>query len=174
MTLRLILCLGLFLPTAIPTFQESAGGVDTAESKLARAEPAEAKRLLDLAEEAMATARHDRDGGHWRAAVSRAYYAMFYAASAALAAQGHRPSKHQASVSLFGQHLVHRGPIEQRHQIALVAAYNDRRLADYDVSAGFSEQDVAARIDEADQFVQRVLDYLTEACPDFAAEDEHL
>ena len=46
MTLRLILCLGLFLPTAIPTFQESAGGVDTAESKLARAEPAEAKRLL--------------------------------------------------------------------------------------------------------------------------------
>ena len=44
--------------------------------------------------------------GDYDSAVSRAYYAMFYAAEAALLKKGMTFSSHKAVISAFGQHFV--------------------------------------------------------------------
>ena len=53
----------------------------------------------------LAAARDNLQFGHLRVAVSRAYYAMFYAATALLGSQGLWRSKHQGLIAAFGEHF---------------------------------------------------------------------
>ena len=48
-------------------------------------------------------------------AITRAYYAMFYAASALLASEGISRSKHSGVHSAFGERFVKGGPIEAEY-----------------------------------------------------------
>ena len=48
--------------------------------------------FMERAWEDLRTARHDLEGGFVRAAISRAYYAAFHAARAALLTEGECPS----------------------------------------------------------------------------------
>jgi uncharacterized protein (UPF0332 family) len=70
-----------------------------------RMERAEIEQYLGLAREELVTARDNLQLGHFRVAVSRAYYAMFYAATALLGSQGLWRSKHQGVIAAFGEHL---------------------------------------------------------------------
>ena len=49
---------------------------------------------MDRAWEDLRTARHDLEGGFVRAAISRAYYAAFHAARAALLTEGESPKSY--------------------------------------------------------------------------------
>lgn len=69
---------------------------------------AKARRSLEAA------SRLARDGDHDFAA-SRAYYAMFYAATAVLATRGLRFSRHSALIAGFGQNLVATGQFSAEH-----------------------------------------------------------
>ena len=52
--------------------------------------------------------------GDYDSAVSRAYYAMFYAAEAALLKKEMTFSSHKAVISAFGQYFVKTGIFEKR------------------------------------------------------------
>jgi uncharacterized protein (UPF0332 family) len=56
-----------------------------------------ARLRLDRAREELETASENIANGHFRAAVSRAYYAVFYIASAALFSQSVERFKHSGS-----------------------------------------------------------------------------
>jgi len=60
----------------------------------------------------LAAAQDNLRLGHLRAAVSRAYYAMFYAVTAVLGSRGLWRSKHQGIIAAFGEHLVKPGLVE--------------------------------------------------------------
>jgi uncharacterized protein (UPF0332 family) len=60
--------------------------------------------------------------------VSRAYYAMFYLASAVLMTKDMNFSKHQAVVAAFGQHFVKTGIFDHNFHHYLVEAFEDRGL----------------------------------------------
>lgn len=51
---------------------------------------------------------------HWDDAVSRAYYAAFHAAQAALLAEGQQAESHKGVVTLFGLLLVKTGKFEKQ------------------------------------------------------------
>ena len=51
---------------------------------------------------------------HWDDAVSRAYYAAFHAAQAALLAEGQRVESHTGVVTLFGLLLVKTGKFDKK------------------------------------------------------------
>ena len=57
---------------------------------------------MDRAWEDLRTARHDLDGGFVRAAISRAYYAAFHAARAALLTLSESPKSHGGVRNRFG------------------------------------------------------------------------
>jgi uncharacterized protein (UPF0332 family) len=112
-----------------------------------------AERSLRSAQNLLADGDHDF-------AMSRAYYAMFYAASAALLSRDVERSKHSGVIAAFGQHLVKSGPFTVEHQRSLQAAFEDRSEGEY-AGAFPSREAVERRLEEAQHFIEAVATFLS-------------
>lgn len=66
-------------------------------------------------------------------AVSRCYYAVFYAAETALLSLGESRSRHAGVISAFGQLVVKREGLDERAGRLLRSLYDRRSYADYDL-----------------------------------------
>ena len=86
---------------------------------------------LGQARETLEAGRQLLGGKHYRDAVNRAYYAMFYAALGLLASKGLGSSKHTGVASLFAQHFVKTGEFPSREAAYLTGAFNLRQKCDY-------------------------------------------
>lgn len=71
------------------------------------------------------------DHGFPAQAVSRAYYAAFYAAESALLVLGETRSKHSGVISAFHRLVVHDGGLEPEIGRLLAALFTRRGQADY-------------------------------------------
>lgn len=69
--------------------------------------------LLTKAQENIEAARYLLDGDYVEAAVTRAYYAMFYCAQALLLEKGITGSSHKRVISAFWEYLVHSGEAQE-------------------------------------------------------------
>ncbi len=92
--------------------------------------------MLDKARRTLDAARSSLAGADTEGACNRAYYAMFYAANAALWAVGAHPDgavvkTHTGMLSLVAQHLVKSGILDHEHGRALANVQKARLLADY-------------------------------------------
>ena len=67
----------------------------------------------------------------YESAVSRAYYAMFYAAQAILLAKGLSFSSHKGVISGFGEHFVKTGAFPREMGRELNRAFAKRQIGDY-------------------------------------------
>jgi len=114
------------------------------------------RQRLAHAREGVAEAELLANAGHWRAAVSRLYYACFYAVSALLARHGHAASKHSGVIALFNRHFVKPGTVPRE----LGRFYNDifenRQQSDYDDYAEFDAARVRPWLAQAAVFVARL------------------
>jgi|UniRef100_A0A7V6DP63 uncharacterized protein (UPF0332 family) len=109
---------------------------------------AKARRYLASAE----TLRREQD---FDSAMSRLYYAMFYAAEALLLAQGHTFSSHRAVISAFGKLLVKKGIVPKELHQWLHEAFDKRQLSDYEFLTGIGDEEVAAMQPKAAQFLEQ-------------------
>lgn len=75
----------------------------------------ESRLYLNRARRDLKAAESNLKLGYYYIAVSRSYYAMFYAASALLASKGVVRSKHSGVMSAFGEYFVKTGIIEPDH-----------------------------------------------------------
>jgi uncharacterized protein (UPF0332 family) len=118
--------------------------------------------LMRRAERSLRSARNLLDDGDHDFAISRAYYAMFYAATAALLSQNIKRSKHSGVIAAFAQHLVKSGHFTPECHRVLQAAFQDRSEGDY---AGVfpSREAVEVRLKEAGEFVGAVTEFLRNA-----------
>jgi uncharacterized protein (UPF0332 family) len=118
---------------------------------------------LDRARQELQAAQAIMNQGFYGVAVSRAYYAMFYAASGLLASKGLSRSKHSGVISAFGEHFVKTGLIETEYAKILGQAFDSRLDADYDVMF-IAEQMLAEEVlRDARRFVDRAERYLRQA-----------
>jgi uncharacterized protein (UPF0332 family) len=67
------------------------------------------------------------------AAISRAYYAAFYVAQAALATKDISRSKHSGVIAAFGEHLTKKRLLPEALHKTLLALYESRVKSDYSV-----------------------------------------
>ncbi len=65
------------------------------------------------------------------AAVTRAYYAMFHAATAALTSKGIQRKSHRGILSAFGEHLIKTGEIDKKFHKSLHEVFELRQQTDY-------------------------------------------
>lgn len=93
--------------------------------------------------------------GHTGAAASRMYYALFYAASAALLDRGLVFSKHSAVIARFGREFVKDGPLDKQMFRTLDAAFAMRNRGDYGVIS-VDREDVDALLPAAENFVETI------------------
>ena len=98
--------------------------------------------------------------GLYADAISRMYYAILHATTAALLTKGFDPATHRAATSLLNQHLIHTGELEPEWLNCFRDAMNDRRAADYDANIVFTTQQAADAYQQAEAFCARIHRYL--------------
>jgi len=121
-----------------------------------------ARLRLKNAREELETARQVIAHGYLRAAVSRAYYAVFYMASAALFSQSVQRAKHSGIASAFSQFLVKSGYIEPEFGRLYHQARRWREEADYSDEPVIDEAIAQQVLVDAERFVNRLERFLLE------------
>ncbi|MGH7254955.1 MAG: HEPN domain-containing protein, partial [Nitrospirales bacterium] len=115
---------------------------------------------LVKAREKSAVARELLAKGHWDDAISRAYYAAFHAAQAALLTEGQRGETHKGLVTLFGLLLVKPGKFEKKWGRFLANLKDDREAGDYEALSFLDETTARRAVEEAGEFVLQVEKYI--------------
>lgn len=105
-----------------------------------------ATQSLDAAKDLMKSEYYDF-------AASRAYYAAFYAASAALLNEGIDLSKHSAVISFVHQKFVKTGRLSKEQGKTLNWLFELRSVGDYGGTAHVAQADVEKAIQAADEFI---------------------
>lgn len=114
-------------------------------------------RQLESANEAINDADFLLKGGRYKAAPSFAYYAVFYAAMAALMRSGgDLPRTHGGVTNQFGLHYVRAGIIDPELAGTLQDTYELRRQSDYELDVNFAEDDIRQAVQNARAFVSAV------------------
>jgi uncharacterized protein (UPF0332 family) len=116
----------------------------------------EIRSLVERARRSLRSARYVLGAGDNDFAIARAYYAMFYAAMAALLTRGVRRSKHSAVIAAFGETFVKTGQLDRRHHEAFHAAFEGRSEADYGVRFP-SRDEVDQVLRQADELIDAVV-----------------
>ena len=94
------------------------------------------------------------DNGLYDAAVSRAYYAMFYIAEAFLLGDGLAFSKHSAVIGEFGRRFANTGRVPAEFHRYLIDAQDIRNKGDYDIGLGVTEVQAAEQIAHVGHFLE--------------------
>ena len=115
------------------------------------------------AQQALEVARGNLEGLYWADALSKCYYAMFYAASALVRTKGLRPSKHSGVVAAVGEHFAKTGLIDPNLHRLLIDMFDERQIADYEILLAITEKRARIGLEAAEQFVIAIRDYLKQA-----------
>lgn len=101
-------------------------------------------------------------GGFLDDAISRAYYAIFHAASAVLLSEGITAESHSALKDMFGLHFVKTGKVERKYGRILSKLKDERETGDYDIYTSFDKEDAESAVRETDEFITAMKKYLTD------------
>ena len=100
------------------------------------------------------------DGGPYRVASSRAYYAAFYAMQAALLSMDITRSKHSGVISAFNRHFVSTGVFPPHFGALISDLFRYRNIADYEFESRISEAKARSHIQAAEAIVEAIAAYL--------------
>lgn len=99
--------------------------------------------------------------GDYDSCVSRAYFAMFYAAQAALLAERGRLPE-QGMRTAFAERFVASGRLPRRASESLNRAYDEQQLADYSHQFATTEAEAERTLGEAEAFVNSLTQMVRE------------
>jgi uncharacterized protein (UPF0332 family)/predicted nucleotidyltransferase len=97
--------------------------------------------------------QRDLEMKDYNRAIHDAYYAMLYAARAALNEAGKAPKSHKGVQHELRETYVETGRLDARYHSMLSQAEGDRLDADYELSPSFTEDDAEEWIAKAEDFV---------------------
>ena len=127
-----------------------------------------ARHRLQRAQESLDEAVHELSRNHFRLAVNRAYYSVFYVMRAFLAFVEKDSSKHSGVMSLFNQHFIKPGAIPDINFKAIQLLMDLRHEADYQDFAETSEEEASAAVASA----KSIMDGLKHSFEKLIASDE--
>ena len=104
-------------------------------------------------QESLRAARVLLDAGLFNDAMSRAYYAVFHAATCLLLTQGIEARSHRGMIRLVHQHFVRPGRFAAAAGRSLAQMQKYREEADYDPFVVFDAESAAEEIGKAESFV---------------------
>ena len=118
------------------------------------------QKLLDKAERAIAAATTMRREGDADFAANRAYYAMFYVATALLNERGLQFRKHSAVHAAFGKEFAQSSNLDPKFHRWLIDAFDKRSEADYQLTFSADSEAVEKMTDQAREFLDAARKYL--------------
>ncbi len=113
----------------------------------------EQAKLIQKARQSLGAAKVLGESDYPEFAISRAYYAMFYVASAFLEGQELSFSRHSAVIAAFGKNFAKTNIVPRKFHRYLIDAEKARCEADYDTDKDFSSEEIADHIRHAEEFL---------------------
>ena len=104
----------------------------------------EVSLYMENAHEMISVATLLRNSDIYPSAINRAYYAIFYAASALLVTEGLSRGKHSGVLSAFRQHFVKSGQIEIEYSDIYGRLWDHRHISDYDMVLSVEDEQAHA------------------------------
>ena len=98
----------------------------------------------------------------FESSVSRAYYAMFYCAEAALLTRNLSFSSHKGVISAFGEHFVKTGIFPKEFGRELNRAFEKRQIGDYEYTSLISDEEAEEILSNGRQFINTIENWLNE------------
>lgn len=120
------------------------------------ADESETQANLARARESLRAAKSLAEDGFHDFAASRSYYAVFYAASAVLDAEGVGFTKHGGLITAVHQYLIKPGRLEVAFGKDLRFLYEMRLVGDYGESRHVPEDEAAKAIEIAERLVDEL------------------
>ena len=126
-------------------------------------DPKENYRLyIENAHEMMDVARSNLGNDFYSSACNRAYYAVFYAASALLYSKGKSYGKHSAVIAAFRQYFIKTGEFNKKWSDVYEYIMSSRHTGDYELSDHLEKEQVIDVVEQAQAFVEEVEKWLLE------------
>ena len=123
----------------------------------------EIKTLLDKAKRSQKAAAKLFKGGDVDFAASRAYYSLFYTASALLLSRGLSFSSHSGVIANFGKEFARTRTMDPKYHNYLIESQDRRNIGDYSIVAEVTEEQTREMLGWAKEFVKAAEEYLEKA-----------
>ncbi len=94
------------------------------------------------------------------ASVNRAYYAMFYCATALLRSENIVTKSHSGTLNRFSEIFIKSNRINTQYAINLRKAFDLRQASDYDIEVDISEKEVEKLLANAADFYEFTQTYI--------------
>lgn len=117
-------------------------------------------QLLGLAGEDIETSQLLLENQRYRACISRAYYAMYYATQALLLQRNIVSRTHRGVIQQFSQHFIKSGDLPLGMARDLKRAYDFRQSSDYEDTIGINQEQATRVLTAAVEFVGQAKGYL--------------
>lgn len=119
----------------------------------------ERQAYIRRANEAVVAARDAMRQHHLEMAVSRAYYACFYAMHAQLAGLGESAGSHKQTTILFRKYFIKTGLLDARYSVILRELAEWRAIADYAPDPEILKDSAQELVEKAADFVKALLSH---------------
>jgi uncharacterized protein (UPF0332 family) len=116
--------------------------------------------LLENAQEMLTVAELILGNDFYSSVCNRAYYAIFYAASALLVTKQLSYGKHSAVLAAFRQYFIKTGEFDIRWSRRYEQIMAHRHAGDYDIRISIEKQQAMTDLNDAKGFVQEVTQWL--------------
>lgn len=116
--------------------------------------------LIERADENLNSAKLLLKEGFNDAAVSRAYYSMYYAAESLLLTKNLTFSSHKGVISKFGLNFVKTGIFPPQIGRDFNNAFQDRSLGDYGLKSNVTIEIAEKAVDRSEVFIKTLKEYL--------------
>lgn len=118
------------------------------------------EQLLKKAEQSLKASKHLYEGAYYDFAVARAYYTMFYIASAFLEEDSLSFSKHSAVISAFGREFAKTERVPKEFHKYLKEAQDLRNLGDYGELNQISAEETLLQIERSENLIVYFKNYI--------------
>ena len=118
------------------------------------------RQELKKAEQALKAAQNLLADGLYDDAVSRAYYAVFHGARAALKIKGIETVSHKGLISQFALHLVKAVEVKEEYGDILRQIKEDRETGDYEPLVTFGSDETAQLVGSAERFLAKMRQWI--------------
>jgi len=115
---------------------------------------------MRLAKQKLAVAQEMIKLSYFDDAISRAYYAMLYAAKALLLSIDVDAKSHSGVLNQFGKHFIKTGKLDKQYSRMFALALRAREVSDYAGGIDASYSEAEAVFIDAKAFVARIREFL--------------
>ena len=114
------------------------------------------EKLLEKADRKFEVAKGLFEDGNYDDSISRAYYAMYQAATALLLSSDIVCKTHSGLLKMFSLHFVKSGRIDKRYFDMLSSAKDLRENGDYEAFFIAQEEDAEETLGNAEEFIRKI------------------